>query len=52
MAVPEYQRPELHDTDETRQIEDLGVGIATVEDTREIEELCALVYLIPKAFLE
>lgn len=52
MSIPEDQRSELHDADETGKIEDLGIGITTVEDTREIEKLCALVYLIPEASFE
>lgn len=52
MAVPKNQRPELHDANETRKIEDLSVGITTIENTREIEELCALVYFIPETFFE
>lgn len=52
MAVPKNQRPELHDANETRKIEDLSVGITTIENAREIEELCALVYFIPETFFE
>jgi hypothetical protein len=52
VAVSEDQWPELHDADETRKIEDLGVGISPIENTREIEEFCALVYLIPETSFE
>jgi len=52
MAVPEDKRSELHDADETGKIEDLGIGITTIENAREIEELRALVYLIPETFFE
>jgi hypothetical protein len=52
VSIPEDQGPELHDADESGKIEDLGIGITTVENAREIEKLCALVYLIPEASFE
>jgi hypothetical protein len=52
MAVSEDERSELHYTDETREVEDFGVGVAAVENTGEIEKLCALVYFCPKALFE
>ena len=52
MLIAEDEGAELHDGNEAGEIEDLGVGVATVEDAGEIEELRTLVYLCPKALLE
>lgn len=51
-SVPENQRPELHDTDKPAQVHDLGVGVATVHDSREVEELGSLVDFLPEPRLE
>lgn len=52
MAIPEYERTELHHANETREIEDFAVGIATVENARQVEQLCTLVYFRPEPLLE
>lgn len=52
MAISEYERAELHHANETREIEDLTVGIPTVEDTGKIEEFCTLVNFRPKSLFE
>lgn len=52
MAISEYKRTELHHADEAREIEDFAVRIATIENARKIEELCALVDLCPKSLFE
>lgn len=52
MAISEYEGTELHHADETREIEDFSVRVATVEDTGEIEKFCALVDFRPESFFE
>lgn len=52
MAISEYERTELHHTDETREVEDFAVGIPTVEDTGKIKEFCALIDFCPKSLFE
>ena len=52
MGVAKDEGAELHDRDEAGEVENLGVGVAAVEDAREVEELCALVDLRPEALLE
>jgi len=37
MGIPENQRAKLHDTDETTEIEDFGIGISSVENARKVE---------------
>lgn len=52
MSIPKDEGSKLHDADETGKIKDLGIGITTVENTREIEKFCALIYLIPETSFE
>ena len=52
MRVAEDERAELHHADEAREVHDLGVGVASVEHTGEVEELRALVDFRPEALLE
>jgi len=52
MAISEHERTELHHANKTREIEDFAVGIATVEDTGQIEELGALIDFRPKSLFE
>lgn len=52
MGISEYQRAKLHHRDETRQVLDFSVWIASIEYTREIEEFCSLVNLGPESLLE
>ena len=52
VGVAEDEGAELHNADEAREVEDLGVGVAAVHNAREVEELCALVDLGPEALLE
>ena len=52
MLITEDKRAELHDGDEAGEVEDFGVGIASVEDTGEVEELSTLVNLGPKALFQ
>lgn len=49
VAVAKNERPELHHADEAGKVKDLCVGITPVEDTGEIEQFCALIYLSPEA---
>lgn len=48
MRVAEDERAEFHDADESREVKDLSVGVAAVQDTREVEELRALVDFSPE----
>jgi hypothetical protein len=52
VLIPEHERPELHDRDESREEVDLAIGVSTVEHTGEGEELGALVDLGPESVLE
>ena len=52
MLIAEDEGAELHDGDEAGEVEDLGVGVATVENAGEIEELRTLVDLCPKTLFE
>ncbi len=52
MGVAEDEGSELHDTDKAREVKNFGVGISSIKNTREIEELCALVYFCPETLLE
>ena len=52
MRIAKYQGAEFHDGDESRQVHDFLVGVSTVDDTRKVEQLGALVYLCPEPFLE
>ena len=51
MRVAEDKRAELHDRDEPRQVENLGVWVTTIEDAGKVEELSTLVDLGPEALL-
>lgn len=52
MCIAKDEGPELHDGDETREVHNFGVGIPTIDNPGEIEELCALVNLRPETFFE
>ncbi len=52
MGVAEDEGSKFHDRNETRKIEDLGVRVATIDDSGKIEEFRALVYFCPEAFFE
>lgn len=52
MGVAKYERPELHDADETREVHDLGVRISAVEDPGEVEHLRAGVNLCPEPLFQ
>lgn len=52
MRVAEDERAEFHDADESREVKDLSVGVAAVQDTREVEELRALVDFSPETLFE
>ena len=52
MRIAENERAELHDGDEARKVEDLGVGITAVKHTGQVEELSTLVNFCPEAFLQ
>lgn len=52
MRIAKYERAEFHDRDKTGEVEDLGVGISTIEDTGEVEEFCSLVDFCPESLFE
>ena len=52
MRVTKDKGSELHDADETREVEDFGVGVSTIENAREIEEFCTLINFSPEPLLE
>ena len=52
VRIAENERAELHDGDEARKVEDLGVGITAVKHTGQVEELSTLVNFCPEAFLQ
>lgn len=52
MRVSEDERSELHNADETREVQDLGIRVSTIEDTGKVEELSTLIYLRPETLFE
>ncbi len=52
MRVTKHEGAELHDGDEAGQVQNFSVGVATIEDTGEVEELGTLVDLGPEALLQ
>ena len=52
MGVAEDQGAELHNADEAGKVHDFGVGISPIKDSRQIEQLCALVDFCPKPLFE
>lgn len=52
MRVAEDQWAKFHDTDKAGKIQNFRVRITTVENTRQIEEFCALIYLRPETLFE
>lgn len=52
VLVPEDQRTELHDANEATEQVDFSVRVATVDDTREMEELGTLVDFCPETMLQ
>jgi len=52
MGISENERSEFHDGDETGEIEDFSVGISAINNSRKIEEFCALVYFCPETLFE
>ena len=52
MGVAENERAEFHDADESREVKDFSVGVAAVQNTREVEELRALVDFSPETLFE
>ena len=52
MSIAKDERPELHNGNEAREIHDFGVGIATIDDPGEVEELRALVNFCPETFFK
>lgn len=52
MGVAEHERTEFHDADESREVEDLSVWVAAVQDTGEVEELRALIDFGPETLFE
>lgn len=52
MGIAEDKRAELHDGDKTRQVENFGVRIASIEDARKVKKLCALIDFSPEALFQ
>lgn len=52
MGVAEDKRTKFHDADESREVKDFSVGVAAVQNTREVEELRALVDFSPETLFE
>lgn len=52
MGITENERTEFHDGNETGEVEDFGIGVTTVDDSRKIEEFCALIDFRPETLLE
>jgi hypothetical protein len=52
MCVPEDERAEFHDRDEARKVDDFGIGVAAVNDAREVEELGTLIYFCPETLFQ
>lgn len=52
VGVAEDEGSEFHDTYKAREVKDFGVGISSIKNPREVEELCALVYFCPETLLE
>jgi len=52
MRVPKNKRTEFHDGDEPRKVQDFVVRVPAVENTREVEKLCPLIYFCPESFLQ
>lgn len=52
MCVAEYEGAELHHGDEAGQVKNLSVGVAAVQDAREVEQFGPLVDLRPEALLQ
>lgn len=52
MIISEYERTKLHHANETRKVKDFAVGVPTVEDTRKIEEFCALINFRPESLFQ
>jgi hypothetical protein len=51
-VAPDKRTRVLHDGEETRQVVDFAIGVSSIHDTREIEEMRALVQLGPQSLLE
>ena len=52
MGIAEDKRAELHDGDKTRQVEDFGIRIASIEDARKVKKLCTLINFSPEALFQ
>jgi hypothetical protein len=52
VGISENEGAELHDGDKTGKVLYLRIWVASIQYTREIEELCSLVYFGPEALLE
>lgn len=52
MRVAKDQGSKLHHGDKSGEILDFSVWISAIENSREIEELCALIDFGPKPLLE
>lgn len=52
MCISEDEGAEFHDGNETREIEDFGIGISPIENTGKVEEFGPLVDLRPESLLE
>lgn len=52
VCVPEDQRAEFHDRNETRKVDDFGIGVAAVNDAREVKKLSTLIYFGPEALFQ
>ena len=52
MLIAEDEGAEFHDGDEAGEVEDFSVGITSIKDAREVEELGTLVNLGPEALFQ
>lgn len=52
MRISENERSEFHDGDETGEIEDFSIGISAIDNSRKIEEFCALIYFCPETLFK
>ena len=52
MGVAEDQGAEFHDADEAGEVHNFSVRVSPVKDSRQIEQLCALVDFCPKPLFE
>jgi hypothetical protein len=52
MRIAENEGAEFHDGNEASEVEDFGVGVTAIDNTRKVEKFCALVDFCPETLFK